>query len=120
MGDGGGMKELFTLVTVAEARDILARHWSPAPLDQEEVPLTSALGRVTAREIKAPEDVPGFDRSTVDGFALRAADTFGASEGMPGYVTVVGEVAMGGAPGGKLGPGECMQIATGGMLPCRQ
>ena len=44
MGDGGGMKELFTLVTVAEARDILARHWSPAPLDQEEVPLTSALG----------------------------------------------------------------------------
>ena len=117
MGDGGGMKELFTLVTVAEARDILARHWSPAPLDQEEVPLTSALGRVTAREIKAPEDVPGFDRSTVDGFALRAADTFGASEGMPGYVTVVGEVAMGGAPGGKLGPGECMQIATGGMLP---
>jgi molybdopterin molybdotransferase len=83
----------------------------------ETLSLLSALCRYLAREVKAAEDVPGFSRSTMDGFAVRARDTFGASEGLPAYLEIAGEVLMGEEPQGGVEPGQAWRIATGGMLP---
>ena len=83
----------------------------------EAVPLASVDGRILAETVAADLDIPGFARSTMDGYALQAATTFGASESNPGYVTVVGSVAMGEQPALRIGTGEAVRIATGGMLP---
>jgi putative molybdopterin biosynthesis protein len=88
------------------------------PLEAEEVPLAQALGRVLARDITAPLDVPGFDRSNVDGFAVRAEDTFGASEDHPRTLRLCGEtVSPGQVPGRAVAPGQAMAIATGAVVP---
>lgn len=109
------MAELFQAVTVEEARAAMAGHMGDqGPV---EAPLLQSLGRILAEEIKAAEDVPGFDRSTMDGFAVRARDTYGASEGQPSYLDVCGEVLMGEAPGDEIKIGQARRIATGGMLP---
>jgi molybdopterin molybdotransferase len=99
--------------------DALRRLLDKAPLKMgdEEVKTASALRRVTAVPIRAPYPLPSFPRSTHDGYAVRAADTFGASESLPAYLKVVGEVPMGAAPGFTLSAGECALIHTGGMLP---
>ena len=86
-------------------------------LGTEEVSLDDALFRVVADPVKAGEDWPAFDRSTMDGFAVRSVDTFGATETMPGLFTIVGEVAMGEIPNIKLKRGEAVHIWTGGALP---
>ncbi|MEW6183746.1 MAG: gephyrin-like molybdotransferase Glp [Bacillota bacterium] len=106
---------LFTTLTVEEARNKVKECIKPLPV--ERVTLGAASGRVVAEEIHAPEDVPGFDRATMDGFAVRAQDTFGATEGLPAYLRVTGEVLMGRAPEGAVHPGEAWRIPTGGMLP---
>ena len=72
---------------------------------------------MTARAVIAPEALPAFSRSTVDGFAVRARDTFGASESLPAYLALAGEVPMGAAPGFTLAAGQAALIHTGGMLP---
>src|SRR5688572_26205355 len=88
------------------------------PLGVEEVPLSAALGRVLAADVTSRVDVPSFDRSNVDGFAVRAADTFGATELAPRTVRLVAEaIDAGRAPPVDLQPGEAVAIATGGMLP---
>lgn len=86
-------------------------------LPVEKLPLEQAYGRVTAEEIVAPEDLPGFERSTVDGFAVKASDTFGAKESSPAYLTVKGDIPMGAIPNFVIYNGETASIATGGMLP---
>lgn len=106
---------LFTTLTVAVAREKMIKRLKDLPV--EEIPLLTAYGRVLAEDVRAVEDVPDFDRSTMDGFAVRAADTFGASEGLPAYLIVAGEVLMGKPPGGALKQGEAWRIPTGGMLP---
>ena len=83
----------------------------------EEVPLTSTRKRILAETVTADLDIPGFARSTMDGYALQAASTFGASESNPGYLTVTGAVAMGEQAALRIGSGEAVRIATGGMLP---
>lgn len=109
--------EFFQILRVDEAQTRFLDACPRGPLAVEEVPLEAALGRVLARAITAPADLPGFARSSVDGYAVIAADTFGASEGLPAYLRVVGEVLMGQAATQPLEPGECVRIATGGMLP---
>jgi molybdopterin molybdotransferase len=79
--------------------------------------LPDALDRVLAANILSPEDLPAHPRSTMDGFAVRAADTFGASSTMPCYLEIDGEVAMGQMPQGEVTQGKCFRIATGGLLP---
>lgn len=108
--------DLFRVLTIEEALAVLRTHirWTP---ESEEVGLVKALGRVLDRDVVAPEDVPGFDRSTMDGFAVRAQDTFGATEGLPAYLEITGEVLMGSAPEGRVGLGQTYCIATGGMIP---
>ena len=83
----------------------------------EEVGLAEALGRVLAGDIFAPEDLPGFERSSMDGYAVRASDTFGASEGLPAYLELTGEVPMGAPAEIAVGPGQAVRISTGGVLP---
>ncbi len=88
------------------------------PRGVERIPLDAALNRVVASDIVAPVDVPSFDRSNVDGFAVRAEDTFGASEEVPRLLRLVGEtIHTGVVPADAVGPGEAMTIATGGMMP---
>ena len=86
-------------------------------LDYEEVSLDHALNRVLARPVISRDNLPSFPRSTVDGYAVRAQDTFGASESLPSLIEVVGEVSMGEVPRFKLGEGKTAIIPTGGMLP---
>jgi molybdopterin molybdotransferase len=86
-------------------------------LGVEEVPLGQAGNLVLAAPVVAAEDLPGFVRTTVDGYAVRARDTFGASESQPALLTVVGDVGMGEVPSFEIGPGETARIPTGGMLP---
>jgi molybdopterin molybdotransferase len=87
----------------------------------EPVPLDRALHRVPAAPVTAPAALPGFARSTVDGYAVRAADTYGVSDGLPGYLQVTGAVPMGPmagtAPSVTVGPGAAVSMPTGGVLP---
>ena len=83
----------------------------------ETVPLGEALNRVPAAPVTAPHPLPGFARSTVDGYAVRAADTYGVSEGLPGYLEVAGAVRMGAEPDVTVGPGKVAAMPTGGVLP---
>jgi putative molybdopterin biosynthesis protein len=83
----------------------------------ERVPLDQADGRVLADRIDARLDVPGFDRAKVDGYAVRARDTFGASETDPVDVTCVGDVHAGSEPAVSIGDGECVEISTGAPVP---
>ena len=85
-------------------------------VDPETVPTSYALGRVTACEIVSSEDLPAFPRSTMDGYSVRSADTFGASEGLPAYLAIVGEVVMGRASEIALSTGQAAKAYTGGML----
>ena len=84
---------------------------------RERVQTLNALGRVTIEAICSPIPLPQFPRSTVDGYAVRASDTFGASESLPAYLRMIGEVHMGSSPGFDLSQGETGLIHTGGMLP---
>jgi len=86
-------------------------------LPAESVLLSEAAGRTLAAALTAPGDLPGFARGTMDGFAVRARDTFGASETSPTYLELAGEVAMGVASDFSLAAGQCARIGTGGMLP---
>jgi molybdopterin molybdotransferase len=83
----------------------------------EPVPLAGALHRVPAAPVTAPHALPGFARSTVDGYAVRAADTYGVSDGLPGYLQVTGAVVMGASPAVAVGPGAAVSMPTGGVLP---
>lgn len=83
----------------------------------EMVSLTEAIGRVLARDIAAAEYVPDFDRSTVDGYAVRARDTFGCTDSIPAILPLQGEVLMGEGAGFTLNPGECAAVPTGGAVP---
>src|SRR3954464_4860764 len=88
------------------------------PLAAEEVSLAEALGRVLAADVIAPLDVPGFDRSNVDGFALHAEDTFGASEDHPRTLRLNAEVlAPGKEPAHAVARGSATAIATGAVVP---
>lgn len=105
------------LISVARAGTILSENLSGILLPVEHVALESALDRVTAEAINSPEDLPARPRSTMDGYAVCAADTFGASESMPCYLNIVGEVRMGEVSDIRISRGNCMRISTGGTLP---
>lgn len=107
---------MLTVKTPEEVQALLEREFTWRT-PGESVPLDAARGRVLARAVESGEYVPGFDRSTVDGYAVRAADTFGCSDAMPALLTLTGEVLMGKAAPGPVAPGCCVGIPTGGALP---
>ena len=106
--------QFLKVKTVDEVLEILN---GLEPLPSEIMELGSACGRVLATEILAPEPVPHFDRAVMDGYAVRAQDTFGASETLPALLEIAGEVSMGEAVSRQIEPGKAMAIPTGGMLP---
>jgi molybdopterin molybdotransferase len=109
-----GSREFFTVRTVSDA----LTGFRPARRTAvESVGLDDALGRVPAKPLSAPHALPGFARATVDGFAVRATDTYGASEGLPSYLDVAGEVRMGEPPEVEVRPATAVAIATGAPLP---
>jgi putative molybdopterin biosynthesis protein len=112
-------QEQFLEVVSAEvARARFAAHLDLAPLGPETVPLPEALGRVLAHDVLAPVDAPPFDRSNVDGFALRAVDTLGAGDTSPKILTLNAEViACGHLPQLTVATGTATSIATGGVIP---
>jgi molybdopterin molybdotransferase len=109
------MRLFLSVVTLEEAVRVI-RDIAPAPAE-EEIPLGEALHRVLARDVKARDDIPGFARTTVDGYAVRAADTTGAGEAIPALLRFTGEVPMGRGAALSLLPGEGIAIPTGAMLP---
>ena len=88
----------------------------PFGVGAEVISTSEALGRITAEDIYSHEDLPAFARSTMDGYSVRSRDTFGASEGLPAYLDLVGEVSMGEAATVSLGIGQAAKAYTGGML----
>jgi molybdopterin molybdotransferase len=108
------MKAFFNVTALD---DVLAMAGDFETVSTETVSLLDSLGRVLAEPIVCGDDLPGFDRATMDGFAVRAASTFGVSEANPGYFTLKGTVGMGQVPDVVIGPGEAARVATGGMLP---
>ena len=110
------MTEFFNVMPPTQALEALFRRWTVA-VQSEMVPTAEALGRVTAGPVRSPISLPAFPRSTVDGYAVRAADTVGASEGLPAYLTIVGEVPMGQRATLTVGRGQAAIVHTGGMIP---
>jgi len=111
------MTEFLTLLPPDEARALLLSHLSQPIPDSELIEVPSSLGRILAEDVVAPHPLPDFQRSTVDGYAVRARDTHGASDSLPTYLNLVGEVPMGDAPAFEILTGQCALIHTGGMLP---
>jgi len=111
------MPEFLTLLPPDDARTLLLSHLAPLQADSELIDSARALDRVTAEDVFAPHALPEFPRSTVDGYAVRARDTFGATDSLPGYLTLIGEVPMGDTPEFKIQQSQCALIHTGGMLP---
>ncbi|MBM9536478.1 molybdopterin molybdotransferase MoeA [Desulfobulbus alkaliphilus] len=111
------MKDFFKLITSTE---FLAHFSTFSTLDEQTVPLHAARNRVLTRDIISQEALPPFSRSTMDGFAVRARDTFGCSDSEPALLQVTGEIAMG-IPGWEysLQPGQTVRIWTGGELPAK-
>jgi len=108
------MKQFFKVKTVEEVLSIINGFDT---LDAEQVPLDQAVSRVIAQAVVAKEDIPQFDRSAMDGYAVRAQDTFGATEALPALFDIVGEVSMGQPPDFEIAPGQAARVWTGGMIP---
>ncbi len=110
------VNELFTVVPPREALQALLRHCTPVERSAR-VALVAARGRVARSDVYAPETLPAFARSTMDGYAVRAVDTFGASESAPAYLRFCGEILMGAPATLSVAPFEAARIHTGAMLP---
>jgi molybdopterin molybdotransferase len=110
------MTQFLNLLTGEEAWRVFTSHYRPTPR-VEKIPTAEAQGRVLAQGAAAPHELPTFIRSTVDGYAVLARDTHGASSGMPAYLDVVGEAPMGQLVDFALQPGQAALVHTGGMVP---
>ncbi|MDI6719205.1 MAG: molybdopterin molybdotransferase MoeA [Methanomicrobiales archaeon] len=109
------MSVFLRVVAVEKAIEVV-RSLAPPP-KREVALLPDAAGRILAEDARSDIDIPGFHRSIVDGYAVAARDTHGASEAIPAVLTLAGEVVMGRAPEQPIRRGECAYIPTGGMLP---
>jgi molybdopterin molybdotransferase len=110
------MPEFLKLIPPASALKLFLENF-PGKLPAESIAIQNALGRITAFDVIAEEPLPPFPRSTVDGYAVRSADTYGASESLPAYLAIEGEVPMGEATNIMLSSMTCAIIHTGGMVP---
>jgi len=107
--------DFFEVQSVDACRHILSSF--PQVSGAESVSLDQALSLVTAQDIRADEDLPAYSRSSMDGYAVRARDCFGAGESNPVYLSLKARLAVDDSPQISLGPGECAEILTGGSLP---
>jgi molybdenum cofactor synthesis domain-containing protein len=110
------MRPLKTLTSFEEAMRLCLDKAEPITRT-EELPLPQACGRVLCADIQAGFDVPGFDRSAMDGYAVRAEETFGASQFRPAELEIIETLHAGELPNRSVGPGACVELATGVKLP---
>ncbi len=108
---------MLTVQTTQQIAAILEHHFRKDEVREEQISLYHAVGRYTSRPIQAPEDIPGFDRSTVDGYAVKAASCQGASEALPALFSLKGSLSMGTVTEETVGEEETLYIPTGGALP---
>lgn len=109
--------QLFNTVSMKEAQDMLKEYFQDIKLGQEEIPILEASNRILWEDILSDVNVPDFNRSTVDGYAVISKDTYGASDSLPSFLKSIGEVKMGRPTEIVLRSGECCYVPTGGMLP---
>ena len=110
------MPEFFNVHTPPDAWRLFLQHYTPQ-VRTERIPTAAALDRVLAEALVSPQDLPEFPRSTVDGYAVSATDTYGASSSLPAFLAVAGEAPMGQAATVQAGVGEAVLVHTGGMIP---
>lgn len=108
---------MLNVVSMDEAIRITQDKFSSYETGTERLNISDCLGRVLAKDIISNENIPPFDRSTVDGYAVLSSDTFGAGESMPSMLSLTGEILMGEEAKDTVSSGECIKISTGGMLP---
>ncbi len=108
---------MLNVVSLEEAMRITQEEFSFWETKTENLNISDCLGRVLAKEIVSAENIPPFNRSTVDGYAVLSSDTFGASESIPSMLSLKGEILMGEEAKASVSSGECIKISTGGMLP---
>jgi molybdopterin molybdotransferase len=112
------MPEFLDLTPPSEALDLFMKTWAgPGKTESEIINTESGLGRVLAEDVEAPHPLPPFARSTVDGYAVKAGDTHGASPALPAYLSIIGEILMGTSADLQIDPGETAIVHTGGMIP---
>ena len=109
------MPEFFNIRSPSQAFEDLRPYLSPIS-ESEVTPTASSLGHVIAEQIHSPENLPAFPRSSMDGFSVRARDTFGASESLPALLEVVADIPTGRRSETALNPGQAAVAYTGGML----
>ena len=107
---------MLSVLGIDEALSLLLGRVQPIGR-REILPVSRCVGCILADEIQAMADVPGFVRSSVDGLAVRAVDTFGASDSLPAMLRLVGAVQMGRPAPLTIGPGQCAAVPTGGAIP---
>jgi len=116
-----GESELLNVKTPEEVKEIINKSFPsenmPGSFRSETVGAAHALGRVLGEDVVARDNVPGFNRSTVDGYAVLASDTHGSSESIPALLRLAGEVQMGESAGLRLISGACVIVSTGGEVP---
>lgn len=113
-----GMRKIFReLLSIEDARKKFLKFFEPRPLSVEEVPILDALNRVLAEDVRAPIDVPTFDRSIVDGYAVRAEDTYPASEVKPVKLRIIERVRTGEKPRKRIDKGLAIEVDTGAEIP---
>lgn len=105
----------FKVKTPSEVQKIIKE--LVKPLSSETMNIQDSLDRVLAEDITSPIDLPGFNRSTMDGFAVKAKDTFGTSAGSPAYLNLLGEIKMGEIASMSITDGEAIRVSTGSMIP---
>lgn len=108
---------MLNVVSLEEAIRITEKEFSFFKIESEKLDVSEALGRVLSADIISDENIPSFDRSTVDGYAVVSSDTFGAGESIPAMLNIKGEILMGEEANVLTRSGECIKISTGGMLP---
>jgi len=114
------IQPLFKVITIEESLKIFRESFDFDAFFQkrkENIELNHASKRVLAEDIVSEENIPGFNRSTMDGYAVKASDTFGASDSLPAYLDLIGEIKMSERPSYVLQNGQAVRISTGGMLP---
>ncbi len=109
--------KLLQVDTVDQVKEKMDLHFADVHVGFEEVHITDAMDRTAYEDIASRVDIPDFDRSTVDGYAVQAKDTFGAGESLPVFLQVMGQVLMGSDTRLSVSPGQCVYVPTGGMIP---
>ena len=108
---------MLNVVSMEEALRITEAEFASYETGTEWLNISECLGRVLAQDIVSAENIPPFDRSTVDGYAVLSSDTFGAGESIPAMLSLTGEILVGEEARDAVSSGECIKISTGGMLP---